>query len=233
VACTQGEIGYILQQSLQREIDDMGLPQSVMAILTQMVVKRDDPAFGNPTKPIGPFYSEEAAEEKKRLSRWDMVEDSSRGYRRVVASPQPVEVVEEEAIRGAFRQGVLVIAAGGGGIPVIREGGGLRGVDAVIDKDRASLLIASKLSVETLIFSTDAEYVYLDFKKPGQKALREIRVRDLRPYFEAGHFPAGSMGPKVEAALHFLEAGGKEVIITSLENLVAAVRGEAGTRILP
>jgi carbamate kinase len=233
VACTQGEIGYILQQALQHNLAERGMGQSVTMILTQMVVRQQDPAFEQPTKPIGPFYSEEAAEHRKRLYRWVMVEDSNRGFRRVVPSPEPIEVVEEEAIRAALSSGILVIAAGGGGIPVVRENGGIRGVDAVIDKDRASLLLASRLSIETLIFSTDADYIYLDYRKPGQRALNQVRASEMRSHYEAGHFPPGSMGPKVEAALRFLDNGGKEVIITSLDNLYDAIHGGAGTHILP
>jgi len=233
VACTQGEIGYILQQALQHNLSEMGLSHPVTVIITQVVVRRDDPAFENPTKPIGPFYSEEDAAQRRRLFGWQMVEDANRGYRRVVPSPEPLEIVEEEAIRTAANCGVIVIAAGGGGIPVVRGNGGIRGVDAVIDKDRASRLLASRLSVETLIFTTDADYVYLDYNKMGQKAVERVGSAKMRSYHQAGHFPPGSMGPKIEAALQFLDGGGKEVIITSIENLYDAVHGDAGTHILP
>jgi carbamate kinase len=233
VACTQGEIGYILQQALQHNLMEAGLTRPVTVILTQMVVQQDDPAFQKPTKPIGPFYSEEDAVQRREVLGWQMVEDANRGYRRVVASPEPLEIIEEEAIRTASKCGMLVIAAGGGGIPVVRDNGAIHGVDAVIDKDRASLLLASRLGVEMLIFTTDADYVYLDYRQPAQKALKRIRADEMRSYQEAGHFPPGSMGPKVEAALRFLDAGGKKVIITSLENLYDAVHGDAGTHILP
>ena len=164
VAATQGEIGYILQQSLQLELRLAGIHQPVTTVLTQVVVRADDPGFQKPTKPIGPFYSLSAAEEKARLFGWQMVEDASRGYRRVVASPAPVEIIEVEVIRSILDRDILVIAAGGGGIPVVREDGLFRGVDAVIDKDRASVLLAMELAVDLLVFSTDADHVYLQFK---------------------------------------------------------------------
>ena len=233
VAATQGEIGYILQQALQLELRLAGIDKPVTTVLTQVVVRVDDPGFQKPTKPIGPFYSLSAAEEKARLFGWQMVEDSSRGYRRVVASPAPVEIIELEVIRSILDRGILVIAAGGGGIPVVREDGLFRGVDAVIDKDRASVLLAVELAVDLLVFSTDADHIYLQFKQPGQRALKRVSVDELRTYYEAGEFPPGSMGPKVEAAMRFLQAGGKEAIITSLDDLADAVTGDAGTHIFP
>lgn len=231
VASTQGEIGFILQQSLQREISLAGLTVPVAAIVTQAVVRRDDPAFENPTKPVGPFYSQSAAEEKQRALGWRMVEDAARGYRRVVASPKPLEVVEEQAIRLIIDQGILVIAMGGGGIPVVRENGWFTGVEAVIDKDSSSALLASRLAVDTLVFLTDADGVYLDYKKSTQRPIRRATVQEMSGYLDAGYFPPGSMGPKVEAALSFLRNGGREAIITSLDNLHLAVRGDVGTRI--
>jgi len=233
VAATQGEIGYILQQALQLELRLAGIHQPVTTVLTQVVVRADDPGFQKPTKPIGPFYSLSAAEEKARLSGWKMVEDASRGYRRVVASPEPVEIVELEVIRSILDQGILVIAAGGGGIPVVRENGLFRGVDAVIDKDRASALLAMALAVDTLVFSTDADHVYLRFRQPGQCALHRVHADELQTYYDAGEFPPGSMGPKVEGAMRFLHAGGREAVVTSLDDLAGAVIGQAGTHILP
>ena len=233
VAATQGEIGYILQQALQLELQLAGLNMPVTTILTQVVVRDDDPAFRNPTKPIGPFYSRSAAEERMRLYGWDMIEDASRGYRRVVPSPDPIEIVEAGVIRRIIDQGILVVAAGGGGIPVVREGGLLRGVDAVIDKDRASMLLAIELAADLLVFSTDADYVYLRFKQPDQRALKLVRLEEIRRYHQAGEFPPGSMGPKVEAAMNFLDSGGKKAVVTSLDNLADAVLGDAGTQIIP
>jgi len=199
--------------------------------VTQSVVSADDPAFQNPTKPIGPFYSKETADEKARVLKWQMVEDSYRGYRRVVASPQPLEIVEEEVIRRMLDDGILVIAVGGGGIPVVREDGALRGIEAVIDKDRASQLLASRLPVERLIITTGADYIYLNYKKPDETALKRIAASELKVHYEAGQFPPGSMGPKVQAALRFLECGGKEAIITSDELLVESVHEGAGTHV--
>jgi carbamate kinase len=233
VATTQGEIGYILQQALQFELHLAGIRKPVTTVLTQVVVRADDPAFKKPTKPIGPFYSQAAAEEKVQQFGWDMVEDASRGYRRVVASPVPVEIIEADVIRSVMDQGILVIAAGGGGIPVVRENGKIRGVDAVIDKDRASVLLAMQLSTDMLVFSTDADHVYVQFKQPGQRALKRVGIDELAAYQAAGEFPPGSMGPKVEAAVTFLKAGGKEAIITSLDSLAEAVTGEAGTHVVP
>ena len=232
-ATTQGEIGFILQQALQQAISAAGLVQPLATVLTQVVVAADDPAFLHPTKPIGPFYSREAAEEKVKLHGWQMVEDAYRGYRRVVASPQPLEIVEEDVIRRMLGCGILVVAVGGGGIPVIREDGILRGIEAVIDKDRASQVLASKLPVDRLVVTTGAEYVYLNYKKPGERALVNICAGELKGYYDAGEFPPGSMGPKVQAALRFLASGGKEAIITSDELLVEAVHGKAGTHIYP
>jgi carbamate kinase len=232
-AASQGEIGYLLCQSLQDELAAAGEHVPVVSVVTQSIVSVNDPAMKHPTKPIGPFYSRAQAEERKRLLGWDIVEDAARGYRRVVPSPDPVEIVELDVIRSLVEQGVLVVACGGGGIPVVRENGELHGVEAVIDKDRASALLACQLGVDVFAISTDTDYVYLDFKKPTQKPLTRVSAADLQHHYSAGHFPPGNMGPKVESALQFLQAGGKEVVITSYEHLRAAVAGQAGTRIVP
>ena len=232
-ASTQGEIGYLLQQSLESEIKACGLHVPVVTVLTQSVVSPDDPAMQHPSKPIGPFYSQADAEERKRQFGWEIVEDAARGYRRVVPSPEPIEIVELEVIQDLVEQGVLVIACGGGGIPVVWKNGRLEGVEAVIDKDRASALLASRLGVDRFVISTDTDYVYLDYKKPSQRALPEVTATDLEAYLQAGHFPPGNMGPKIESVLRFLRAGGREAIITSCENLRRAVAGSAGTHILP
>ena len=228
-AATQGEIGYLLQQSLHNELQAAGLRVQVATVLSQVVVSADDPAMRHPTKPVGPFYSRGDAEERSRLLGWQAVEDAARGYRRVVPSPEPIEVVEEPVIRALLAQGVLVIAVGGGGIPVVRTPDGLRGVEAVIDKDRVSALLASRLGVDRLIISTDADCVYVDYRKASQRALRQVTAAEMAAYSAAGQFPPGNMGPKVESALRFLREGGREVIITSYEHLRAAARGEAGT----
>ncbi len=230
-ATTQGEIGYLLQQSLRNALDAAGIPTPVVTVLTQVVVCGDDPAMHHPTKPIGPFYSRTVAEERARTLGWQVVEDAARGYRRVVPSPEPIELVEEPVIRALLEQGVLVIAAGGGGIPVVKTAAGLKGVEAVIDKDRVSALLASRLGVDRFIISTDADRVYLDYRKPTQRPLDRVTADEMEAHQRAGQFPPGNMGPKIESALRFLRAGGKEVVITSYERIAAALRGEAGTRI--
>lgn len=230
-ACTQGEIGYILQQALETELKTAGLQTPVVTVVTQSVVAADDPAMLHATKPIGPFYTRADAEERSRQFGWKIVEDASRGYRRVVPSPEPIEIVELEVIQDLVEHGVLVIACGGGGIPVIWKDGKLQGVEAVIDKDRASALLASKLGAELFVISTDTDYVYLDYKKPAQRPLQQIGAAELRTYLEAGHFPPGNMGPKVESVLRFLEKGGQEAIISSPEKLRSAVAGKSGTHV--
>jgi carbamate kinase len=230
-ASTQGEIGYLLQQALQTELQLANLQVPVATVLTQSVVSPDDPSMKYPSKPIGPFYSRADAEERKRLFGWEIVEDAARGYRRVVPSPEPIDIVELEVIRDLVDRGVLVISCGGGGVPVICSNGRLQGVEAVIDKDRASALLASRLGVDLFVISTDTDYVYLDYKKPTQRPLRQVSAADLERYAKAGHFPPGNMGPKIESVLRFLCNGGNEAIITSCENLGQAVVGSAGTHI--
>ncbi len=232
-AASQGEIGYLIAQSLRLELAASQMNVPVAAIITQTIVSRDDPAMKRPSKPIGPFYSRAEAEEKQRQFGWQIVEDAARGYRRVVASPEPVEIAEYPIIRLLVDQGTLVIACGGGGIPVVRNNGGIEGVEAVIDKDRASALLASELGVELFIISTDADSVYLDYKKPTQRRIARAIVADMERYYAEGQFPPGNMGPKVESALRFLKNGGREVIITSYEHLSEAVAGIAGTHISP
>jgi carbamate kinase len=231
-ASTQGEIGYLLQQSLDTELRLAGLHVSVVTVLTQVVVSLDDPAMRRPSKPIGPFYSRADAEERKRLLGWEIIEDAGRGYRRVVPSPDPLDIIELEVIRDLIERNVLVIACGGGGIPVAWHEGRLQGVEAVIDKDRASALLASRLGVSLFVISTDTDYVYLDYKKPTQRALHLVGCSELQEYADAGHFPPGNMGPKVESVLRFLMPGGREAIITSCENLCSAVSGPVGTHIV-
>ncbi len=234
VATTQSEIGYLLQRAMEEELRLAGLNTPVMTVLTQVRVDPLDPAFRNPTKPIGPFYTKRVAEEKRRLLGWDVVEDSARGWRRVVPSPEPVDVFEKDVIKTVLDLGMIVIALGGGGIPVIeRENHRVDGCEAVIDKDRASALLALELGVDLFVISTDADKVYLDFKKPSQRGLDRIPAGEMRRHYEEGQFPPGSMGPKVESALRFLAAGGKEVIITSYEHLLDALDGAAGTHIHP
>jgi carbamate kinase len=231
-ASTQGEIGYLLQQALRAELAAAGMKMPVASIVCQTVVNADDPAFQHPTKPIGPFYAKDEAESRQRSLGWSIVEDASRGYRRVVASPEPIRIVEDDVIRLLLGLGVLVVAAGGGGIPVVCRNGGFEGVEAVIDKDRASALLATSLGVDLLIISTDADRVYLDYKKPTERPLTRVTAAEMQRYYDERHFPPGNMGPKIESALRFLQAGGQEVIITTFELLVDAVHGTAGTHIV-
>ncbi len=232
-AASQGEIGYLLAQSLHNELSASGIEVPVVCLITQTVVSADDPAMQHPTKPIGPFYSRSDAEEKKRSLGWHIVEDAARGYRRIVPSPEPLEIVELDLIRELVDGGALVVSTGGGGIPVLRENGGLRGVEAVIDKDRASAVLASQLAVDLFAISTDTDYVYLNYRKPNQSPILHVTASELEKHHRAGHFPPGNMGPKVESVLSFLRNGGKEAVITSFEHLADAVAGRAGTHIMP
>ncbi|MGI6406138.1 MAG: carbamate kinase [Syntrophaceticus sp.] len=251
VAETQGSIGYMLQQALVNEYRSQGIDKDVVTVVTQVKVEADDEAYSKPSKPVGPFYDREEGQHLMHEKGWDMVEDSGRGYRRVVASPQPVEIVEYRAIRVLIEQGFTVIACGGGGIPVTEEKGAgymattggtgmpissmegkaLAGSAAVIDKDRAGSLLASLLDADILVIPTGVSKVYLNFRKPNQVELDTISLEEARLYLEQGHFAAGSMGPKIEAAVTFLEGGGKEVIITLPELIEEAVLGNAGTHI--
>ena len=233
VADTEGSIGYILERALQDALAEAGLSVPVATLITQVMVDKRDPAFDHPTKPIGPFYSAAEAQARTRELGWRMVEDAARGYRRVVASPTPIAIVEIDVIRELVDAGFLVITAGGGGIPVACQNGHLAGVEAVIDKDSASALLASQLGADIFIISTDTPYVYLNYKQPDQQALERLSVSAAQQYFDAGQFPPGNMGPKISAAIQFLRAGGNEVIITSPECLLDAVLGKAGTHIVP
>ncbi len=232
-ASTQGEMGYLLQQALHTELKRAGFHVPVVTVVTQCLVSLDDPAMRNPSKPIGRFYTQAEAQERRCQYGWTIVMDANRGYRRVVPSPHPLEILELEAIQQLVKSGVLVIACGGGGIPVAWVNGDLVGVEAVIDKDLASSLLASKLGVESFVIGTDTDYVYLDYKKPSQQALQRIAAAELERHAHAGQFPPGSMGPKVESVLQFLRAGGTEAIIASVDELSAAVAGAAGTHIFP
>ena len=233
-ADTQGAIGYQLSQTLDNELRRRGLSKSVAAVVTQVVVDGTDPGFENPSKPIGPFYSEATAKDHNEEYGWAMVEDAGRGWRRVVASPEPLEIIEESVIRHLLEEDVIVVAAGGGGIPVIRkDDGSLEGVAAVIDKDKTSSLLASNLGAEVLMISTAVDKVALDFGKPEQRDIDQMTVAEARSYLEEGQFAPGSMKPKIEAAVDFLESGGKQVIITQPHLLETALAGETGTHIIP
>lgn len=230
VADTQGAIGYQFQQALQNIFRKRGIAKAAATVVTQVVVDADDPAFKNPTKPIGPFMEEAQAREREAADGWSVMEDAGRGWRRVVPSPKPRRIVELEAIRSLISGGGVVIAVGGGGVPVVETDGGLQGVAAVIDKDYASGLLAADLGADTFVVSTAVPQVYLNFGTPEQVGLDEMTLAEAKHHLEGGHFKKGSMRPKVEAAVAFLEAGGKTAIITNPENLTRAVRGEAGTR---
>jgi carbamate kinase len=231
-ADSQGGVGYIVGNSLQRALAERGLERTVVSLLTRVVVDPDDPAFSKPSKPIGPFYSREEAEHHRDHDGWNIVEDSGRGYRRVVASPQPRAIVELDAIRTLSEAGYVLVAVGGGGIPVVREGEGVyRGVEAVIDKDLASSLLAAELKADMLLISTGVPRVSINFKKPDQRELAHMTLEEARRYMDEGQFPAGSMGPKIGAAMRFLEAGGREVLITSPDMIEEALAGRSGTRI--
>lgn len=228
---SQGLIGYMIQQCIYNELKKAGLDKQVVTVLTQVVVDRNDPAFQNPTKPVGAFYSKEEAEKNMREKGETWIEDSGRGWRKVVPSPAPKEIVEIETIRTLVNSGAVVIAAGGGGIPVERKDNELAGVEAVIDKDLASSLLAKELGADVLVIATDVSNVAINWGKPDQKNLERLTIEEAKTYLEEGQFGKGSMGPKVEAALGFVESGG-EAVITSLSNLEAGVKGEKGTRIV-
>jgi carbamate kinase len=232
-ADSEGSIGYLTQQTLVNVLRGPA-ERPVVSLITQVVVDRDDPAFAAPDKPVGPFYTAEEATRLCRAKGWTIREDAGRGYRRMVPSPRPRQIIELEPIRMLLGRGVVVIAAGGGGIPVVRtETGELRGIEAVIDKDRASALLASGLKARLLVILTAVEYVYRSFGRPDQQPIPSMNAATARALLAAGEFPPGSMGPKIEAAIDFLQEGGEEVLITLPERLAEALRGECGTRIFP
>lgn len=231
VADTQGTIGYMIQQSLFNEFKRRGTKKQVVTLVTQVLVDKNDPAFEEPTKPIGPFYDEEKAQKHRKERGWDMTEDSGRGWRRVVPSPRPVRIIEHQAAMALTSQGFIVVAAGGGGIPVIEENGELEGIEAVIDKDYASSLLATEMRASLFLITTSVEKISLNFGKPNEKLLDRITLKEAKRRFGEGHFAPGSMGPKISAIIHFLEKGGKEAIITNPENIERALLGETGTHI--
>ena len=231
-ADSQGGIGYMMQQALENELRRVSVDRTVVTLVTQVVVDERDPAFRRPTKPIGPFYSQERARILAKEKGWTVVEDAGRGWRRVVPSPRPLEVVEIAAIRKLVADGMIAIAAGGGGIPVARQwDGSLHGVEAVIDKDLASSLLARLLGCETLCIVTGVDKVALHYGKPDQRDLDCATAEELSRYAADGHFPSGSMGPKIQAAIEFVRGGGREVVITSPAKIREALQGEGGTRI--
>lgn len=233
-ADTQGATGYMLQQNLYNEFLERKIDKKVATIVTQVEVDRSDPAFENPTKPIGSFMDESLAMDKKNTEDWSVVEDAGRGWRRVVPSPLPIRVVEEPAVRQLIDQGMCVITVGGGGIPVVADKSGkLQGIAAVIDKDFASSLLAYAISAELLIISTAVEKVALNFGKPDQQWMDRMTLQEAKAYLAQGtHFAKGSMAPKIQACIWFLEKGGKNAIITDPDNIGRALAGETGTWIV-
>jgi carbamate kinase len=230
---SQGMIGYIIQQGLANELRRRGIDRPVLSVVTQVEVDPADPAFGDPTKPIGPFYTPERARQMMEKQGWVMKEDARRGWRRVVASPKPRRIVERPGIEQLVRQGYIVIACGGGGVPVLRQpDGSYAGVEAVIDKDLAACMLALSVEADVFMILTDVAEVKLHYKTPQEKSLGAVPLAEMERYIEEGHFAAGSMGPKVEAAVTFARERGRTAIITALECPLEAIAGKAGTRIL-
>ncbi len=233
VAHSQGGIGYLLMQAIENALREKGNQRHVASLLTQVEVDKDDPAFQNPTKFVGPFFTEEEAQKISTELNWKMREDSGRGWRHVVPSPKPKHVCDISLVEALVKRGTIVIAGGGGGVPVIRDARGVRtGVPAVIDKDLTSAHIANVLGIEELLILTAVPRVAINFGKPNQKNLDEVSLEEIKAYHKEGHFPAGSMGPKVDAAIRFLEGGGKRAIISHLDHAMPAILGETGTHIV-
>lgn len=233
-ADSQGGLGYMIQQAFYNELRKVAINKNVVTVVTQVIVDSRDPAFQNPTKPIGPFYDRSTANRLASEKGWVVVEDAGRGYRRVVPSPRPLRIVEAEIIHELVEAGRIVIAVGGGGIPVVETPDGmLKGVEAVIDKDFASSVLARVLSVEAFVIGTAVSKVAVHFGKSDQYDIDLMSVAEAKRYLAAGEFPAGSMGPKIQAAIEFLEGGGKEVVIASCDEIGRAIEGKAGTKIIP
>ncbi len=233
-ADTQGAIGYMFQKALHNEFKKRGIKKDATTVVTQVLVDRNDPAFQNPSKPIGSFMDQATALKQKDAESWHVVEDAGRGWRRVVASPLPKQIVEKAAIENLIKGGFTVIAVGGGGIPVIEdENGDLIGAEAVIDKDYASALLANSIQADLFVISTAVEKVALNYNKPGQKWLDRLTLAEARKYMAEGHFAKGSMGPKIQAVIWYLERGGKQALITNPENIGRALAGKTGTWIVP
>ncbi|HVR42661.1 MAG TPA: carbamate kinase [Thermoanaerobaculia bacterium] len=234
VAQTEGSMGFMLQQAMRNRLESVGLPSSVVSILTEVEVDPNDPAFKRPTKPIGPFFTRYRAEALARDYGWTVREDAGRGWRKVVPSPRPLRILGVEAIGAVLETATVVIAAGGGGIPVVRgRDGQWRGIEAVIDKDYVSALLAADLRAEVLIILTGVERVALDFGEPTERGIDVMTVEQARGHLASGQFPSGSMGPKIEAAIDFVQRTGNQVLITDVEHLREAIEGSAGTRVVP
>ncbi|HZX09866.1 MAG TPA: carbamate kinase [Acidobacteriota bacterium] len=233
-AMTEGSMGFMLEKAIINELRKNSIDKHIASLITQVVVDKEDSAFNNPTKPVGPFYSKYRAQMLKRQKKWEMVEDAGRGYRKVVPSPKPIDIVPKKVLYDLVHSGKIVIAAGGGGIPVIINGRGLfQGVEAVIDKDFASSLIAREVAADLFIILTNTKCVYLDFGSPREKPLKKMTIEQALKHLKEGQFPPGSMGPKIEAAVEYIKNGGKKVIITSANHLKAALINRSGTTIIP
>jgi len=228
-AMTQGLLGYMIVQSMRNLMTAKGIEKDIASVVTQIIVDKKDEGFIKPTKPVGPFYSEEEGKKIQNEKGWIFKEDSGRGWRRVVPSPKPLDIVEKNTIKNLIKNDFIVVAAGGGGIPVIKENGILKGVEAVIDKDRASALLAKEINADELIILTAVEKVYINFGKENQQALDCVSVSEARQYMTQGHFASGSMLPKVEACIDFVEPTGKKALITDMEKLSDALAGKTGT----
>ena len=229
-AATEGTMGYMIEQSLQNCLIKNNINRDIITILTQVIVDKNDPSIQNPTKPVGPFYTKELSEKLQNEFGWNMIEDSGRGYRQVVPSPLPLEIVPFKTIKHLVEKNNIVIACGGGGIPVyIDDNGNYEGVDAVIDKDFASALLANKIDADILIILTGVDRVCINFGKPNKTELPKMTINEAQKYFDENQFPKGSMGPKIQAAIRFLNNGGKQVLITSIDKIVDAIDGKTGT----
>ncbi len=230
-ADSQGGIGYVLQQALQNELARRGVRRSVATLVTQVEVDASDPAFAHPAKPIGPFYDAAEAAELAAARGWTVRDDAGRGFRRLVASPKPLRIVEADVVRYLVEEGVIVICAGGGGVPVVRRGGAYEGVEAVVDKDRTAAVLAIQLRATRLVLLTAVEHLVRGYGTPAEQPLHALTAADAEHLFAAGEFPPGSMGPKIEAAVAFLRSGGRQVVVTDPDHAGLALRGSAGTRI--
>lgn len=232
-AMTEGSMGFMLERAITNELRRHSIDKDVITLVSPVLVDRNDPAFEKPTKPVGPFYSKYRAQQLAREKKWAMVEDAGRGYRKVVPSPKPIDIVPKWIISDLVQAGRIVIAAGGGGIPVILNGRGLfEGVEAVIDKDLAASLIAREVKVDLFIILTGIDRVYLNFGKPDQKEMPVMTIEEAQAHLDGGQFPPGSMGPKIRAAIEYIKAGGKEVLITDANHLKTALIHRSGTRIV-
>jgi carbamate kinase len=232
-AMSQGLIGLALAFAYEKAKYEFGLSRDISVLMTRTLVDNSDPSFTNPSKPIGPFYTEEEAAKIMKEKKWSMKEDSGRGWRRLVPSPDPIEILERKQILSLLSNGFLPVCSGGGGIPVVKSNGFYEGVDAVIDKDLASSVLASSINARRLVILTDVENAFLSYGKPEQQAIGIVNLDKITAYSESGAFAKGSMGPKITAAIRFIRSGGREAIITSLDNAKAALAGKAGTIIRP